>query len=113
MEEIISMIIPMVGFVCLVAIIKIVTDNRVRRRLAETHASDDVVRSMLASEQNSQREGALKWGIVSASTGVGLIMIDLLTLTPEQSSTYGIIIVTAGIGLLVYYQLMKNKSSVR
>ncbi|PWK54417.1 DUF6249 domain-containing protein [Pleionea mediterranea] len=110
MEEIVSMIIPMVGFVCLVAIIKVVTDNRVRRRLAETHASDEVVKSMLESEQSSQREGALKWGIVSASTGAGLIIIDILSLSSEQVSTYGVIIVAAGVGLLVYYKLMKSKS---
>jgi hypothetical protein len=103
MEDIFAMLIPMVGFVCLVAIIKIVTDNRVRRRLAETHATEDMVRSMFEADERSRHESSLKWGIVSVLVGVAIGLVDLFNLNPESPGTYSLVIIAAGSGLLLYY----------
>lgn len=105
MEDIISLFIPMVGFVCLVAIIKVVTDNRVRRRMAETHATEDLVRSMMEADERSRHESSLKWGLVALLIGAAFVLVDLFGLSPEQPSTYGMIIIAGGIGLLAYHRL--------
>ena len=42
-------LIPIVLFVCIVVAIHIIMDGRVRRRIAESGASEDLVRTMLAA----------------------------------------------------------------
>lgn len=105
MEDVIATLIPIVGFVCLVAIIKIVTDSRLRRRLAETHATEDMVRTMLAADERHRHESALKWGIVSVLIGISLGIADIFKLSPDQPGTYGLVIIAAGAGLLIYYTI--------
>jgi len=59
-----ELLVPITLFVSIVAIIKIVVDSRLRRRLAETHASEDLIRAMLQADEQSLSLSALKWGIV-------------------------------------------------
>lgn len=102
MEDIFAMLIPMVGFVCVVGIIKIITDNRVRRRLAETHATEDMVRSILEADERNRDEGSLKWGIVAVVIAISFALIDIFDMSPERPGTFGLVIGAAGVGLLVY-----------
>ena len=51
--------IPIVLFICIVMAIKIVVEARLRRRLAETHATDELVKSMLQADEQYRRLSAL------------------------------------------------------
>jgi hypothetical protein len=44
MDDILALLIPIVGFICLVVIVRAVIDGRLKRRLAETHASEELLR---------------------------------------------------------------------
>jgi hypothetical protein len=112
MDDIIALLIPIVGFICLVAIVHIVVDSRVRRRLVETHASDELVRALAESESDSRRSGALKWGLVLAAIGIGFVLIDVFALGSEDPAAYGLLLVSAGAGLL-FYQLLQNRRDPR
>ena len=107
MEDIVSLFIPMVGFVCIAFIFKVVTDNRVRRRLAETHANEEMVRTMLEADERNQYESSLKWGLVILAIGVAFGLVDLFNLTPEDPSSFGLIIGSAGVGLLAHHFMRK------
>jgi len=98
-----SLLIPIVFFLSTVAIIKIVVDARVRRRMAETHASDDLVRSMLQADEQNRRLSALKWGLVLVLMGVSFGLIDAMGLNPDDPATYGLLLGSAGLGLLGYH----------
>ncbi len=95
-------LIPIALFASIALIVKFVVDARVRRRLAETHANDELVRSMLLADEQTSRASALKWGIVLVLVGIAFGLIDLWNLQPDQPGTWGLLSVAAGVGLLGY-----------
>lgn len=105
MDDILSLIIPMVGFVCLVAIVHLVVDGRVRRRLVETHATEDLVRALAESERHARRSSALKWGLVLIASGLGLVLTQIFGLGSADPAAYGLLLGCSGLGLLVYHRL--------
>lgn len=108
MDDILSLLIPMVGFVCLVAIVHAVVDGRVRRRMVETHASEELVRALAETERHDRRNGALKWGLVLVASGAGFVLISVFRLGSEDPAAYGLLLGCAGVGLLVY-QLVQRR----
>lgn len=108
MDDILSLLIPMVGFVCLVAIVRAVVDSRLRRRLVETHASEELIRALAEAERHDRRTGALKWGLVLVASGVGFVLIDVFRLGSENPAAYGVLLGCAGSGLLVYHLIQRR-----
>lgn len=108
MDDILSLLIPMVGFVCLVAIVRAVETGRLRRRLAETHASEDLVRALAEADKASRRHGALKWGLVLVASGAAFVLIDVFGLGARDPAAYGILLVAAGAGLLLHHALQRQ-----
>jgi hypothetical protein len=108
MDDILSLLIPMVGFVCLVAIVHAVVDGRVRRRLVETHASEELVRALAEAERHDRRTAALKFGLVLVASGVGFVLVGWLGLGSENPAAYGVLLGSAGTGLLIYHVLQSR-----
>ncbi|MBY6204256.1 hypothetical protein [Halomonas denitrificans] len=101
MFDIIALLIPIVGFVCLVAIVRAVIDGRVKRRLAEMQASEGMVRELVRADLIKRRHELLKWGLLLGAIGLALVGIELLGLGSENPGTYGLLMGAAGAGLLV------------
>ena len=95
-------LIPIALFVSIVFIVKFVVDARLRRRLAETHANDELIRAMLVADEQSSRASALKWGIVLMMVGAAFGLIELWNLRPSDAGTWGLLSASAGLGLLLY-----------
>jgi uncharacterized protein DUF6249 len=110
MDDILSLLIPIVGFLCLVAIVRAVVDSRLRRRLAETHASEELVRALAETEREDRRTGALKWGLVLIASGAGFVVIDVLRLGSEDPAAYGLLLCSAGMGLLAFHLLQHRRA---
>lgn len=104
-----ELLIPITALLCTVAIIKIVVDSRLRRRLAETHASEDLIRAMLQADEQSRSLSALKWGIVLTVVGVAFGLIDVLNLDSRDPATFGLLIGSAGVGMLGFHLLASRK----
>ena len=104
-----TVFIPITLFVCIVWIVKLVTDSRLRRRLAETHASEELVKTMFESDEINRRHSALKWGLVLVLVGSAFGLIDGLNLDPDSPGTYGILFAAAGLGLLGYHFLIARR----
>lgn len=98
-----SILIPITLFICVVVAIKIVAETRLRRRLAETHASDELVKGMLTADEQARRLSALKWGLVLVLVGLAFGLIDWLGLGEENPATYGLLLGAAGLGMLGYH----------
>lgn len=98
-------LIPIVLFICIVFAVKIIMDGRVRRRLAESGASEDLVRTMLAADEQNRRVSSLKWGLVLVLVGTAFGLIDLLNLGPDSPAAFGIVIAAAGFGMLGFHAL--------
>ncbi len=104
-----EMLIPITLFLCIVAIIKIVVDSRLRRRLAETHASEDLIRAMLQADEQSRSLSALKWGIVLTVVGLAFGLISALHLRSDDPGSFGLLIGAAGVGMLGFHVLSSRK----
>lgn len=102
--------VPIALFACIALSIKFVVDARVRRRLAETHASEELIRAMLQAEDQYRRVGALKWGIVLTLVGIAFGLIDGLGLDANDPATFGLLIGAAGAGMLGFHVISQRKS---
>ncbi|MCF7221722.1 DUF6249 domain-containing protein [Marilutibacter chinensis] len=110
MADIIALFIPMVLAACVVVAIRVVVDARLRRRLAETHASEELVRSMFLADQENSRQASLKWGMVLVLTGIAFGIIDIANLTYEDAASYGVIFAAVGLGMIGYHLLQRPRS---
>jgi hypothetical protein len=100
-----EILIPITLFVAIVMAIKIIVDSRLRRRLAETNASEELVRSMLQADEASRRLSALKWGLVLTLIGLSFGLISALHLDSNNPGTWGLLIGAAGVGMLGYHAI--------
>ena len=95
--------IPITLFICIAFIVKFVVDGRMRRRLAETNASEDLVKAMLLADEQNRRLAALKWGMVLTIVGLAFFGQQVFHLGSQDPATYGLLFVGAGLGLLGYH----------
>ena len=102
-------LIPIVLFVCVVLAIKVIVDARVRKRIAETNPSEDLVKTMLIADEQSRRLSALKWGLVLTVVGIAFGLISALRLEADNPGSYGLLIGAAGVGMLAYHALANRK----
>ncbi|HEX2204397.1 MAG TPA: hypothetical protein VHG91_13895 [Longimicrobium sp.] len=93
------------GFV-IVAVTKILSDNRTRRKVLEARVSDETARALFAP-RDPDAWGALKWGMVLAGVGVAFIVIQLGGFSAGEPITYGLVFLFAGGGLLGYHRLAR------
>jgi hypothetical protein len=98
-----EILIPITLFIAIVMAIKIVVDSRLRRRLAETNASEDLVKSMLLADEQTRRLSALKWGLVLTLVGLSFGLISALNLDSNNPGTWGLLIGACGVGMLAYH----------
>ncbi len=111
MSDNIAELVPMVLFVCIVWAIKIVVDARARKQMMENHVSEELVRSMLAADEQARRLSALKWGLVLSLVGLAFGLIDMLRLhlDDDHPGALGLLIGAAGVGMLAYHGLANRK----
>jgi hypothetical protein len=98
-----ALLIPISAFIAIVMAIKIIVENRLRRRLAETNASEDFIKSMLVADEQSRRLSALKWGLVMTLVGIAFGLISALHLDSDNPGSWGLLIGAAGVGMLAYH----------
>ena len=100
-----GLLVPITAFICIVMAIKVIVEARLRSRLAETNASEDLVKSMLVADEQSRRLSALKWGLVLTLIGLAFGLISAMHLDSQDPGTWGLLIGAAGVGMLVYHAI--------
>ncbi len=93
-------------FVGLVAITRIISDNRTRRKLVEAHVSEDVIHALyMKRSRDPELFASLKWGLVTVGIGLALLVIQMLPYEFDEPIAYGLMFLFAGAGLLGYYAI--------
>ena len=100
-----ALLVPISIVIAVVMAIKIIVDSRLRRRLAETNASEDLIKSMLVADEQTRRLSALKWGLVMTLLGLAFGLISALHLESDNPGTWGLLIGAAGVGMLAYHAI--------
>lgn len=106
-----QMLIPISLFAAIAYSIKAVVDARVRSKLVQANVSQDLVRSIVESEEAHRRNASLRWGIVLVALAVGFGLID--TIGWEQVTAGGIALLlgATGLGNLAYYFVARRKGA--
>ena len=101
----VGLLVPITALICTVMAIKVIVEARLRSRMAETNASEDLVKSMLVADEQSRRLSALKWGLVLTLIGLAFGLISAMHLDSQDPGTWGLLIGAAGVGMLVYHAI--------
>ena len=93
-----------VAFLLLVGwMTKVLSDNWTKRHLIEARLPEEVVRALFRKDIDPEMFAALKWGIVLVALGAGLVAVQALPYGVEDPLTWGVALLFAGGGLLLYY----------
>lgn len=103
-----ALLVPIALIIAVVISIKIIVDSRLRRRLAETNPSEDLMKSLLLADEQTRRLSALKWGLVLTLLGLSFGLISALHLESDNPGTWGLLIGAAGVGMLAYHGLVNR-----
>jgi len=103
-----ALLVPITLIVCITLAIKIVVDSRLRRRLAETNASDELIKAMLLADEQTRRLSALKWGLVLTLQGLAFGLIGWMGIEQLTPGAAGLLLGAAGVGLLGYHAMVNR-----
>lgn len=102
-------LIPITLFACLtysfVYLVKAVVDARMRSLLARSGASEELLRSILAGEEQQRRFNSLRWGITLVAIALGFVLIELFGIRDVTPSAIAILAGAVGAGQLAFFAL--------
>lgn len=104
--EPLAVLVPVFGGILLFT--KILTDYSLRKKLINNGLVSEDAKNFLTNEQRSGKYGSLKWGIIVVAAGAGLISMSYVPYNKE-SLAVGVLALFIGVGLLIYYGMVKNK----
>ena len=100
MYDVIAILIPIVLAICIVYAIRIVTDNRLRRYLAEMETDPETVKVLLQTDQKNRQNAVMRWGMLCTCIGLAMVIIQICGLDANDPLAYGLIFLGTGVGLL-------------
>ncbi len=89
---------------------KVLTDYILKKKMIEKGYVNEDSQSIFRNyAETENRNASLKWGLIILSAGIGLIVIDALDVHPDTTLPYGIFAVSTSLGYLVYYFFVKRE----
>ena len=98
-------IVPAV-FLAFVMIVKIISDNRVRKQLIEKGMVQDGIK-LMSVNRISEPLSSMKWGLALVAIGAALFIAELLPLYSNEA-TFGLIFLLVGIAFIAYYFITRR-----
>lgn len=91
-------------------ITKVLTDYFLRKKMVEKGMLGEDATKILTKELNTVNKfSSLKWGLITLSSGIGLVLIEYLVDFEENTALpFGILAISISLGFLVYYFIVKN-----
>lgn len=95
--------IPISLFFCIAWTIKAVVDARVRRQMLASNGSEELVRSIVESEEARRRHASLRWGIVLLALGIGFALVGLQNAHEVTPASIAVLLGAMGLGNLAAF----------
>ncbi len=94
-------------------VIKVVSDNRIRRRLIESGQLDEKVKFLTfhSGRRPADPLSSVKWGMVMIGIGLALLIGQLFPYDVTEEMTFGLMFLFAGLAFLIYYNIQKRQAS--
>ncbi len=96
-------IVPVTLFIVFAVIIKIFSDNRVRRLAIEKGVVNEDMKFLYFDRFEGKVPSSLKWGFVLIGIGLAVFIGQLVPYDMTEEITIGGMFFLAGVGLVVYY----------
>lgn len=109
MSDLIPIFVTGIVFFSFVAIIKIISDNRLRNRLVDKGLVDENVKYLFQPRQAGQPMASIKWGMILVAIGLALLLVQLLPHTFYEEGALGLVLLLAGLALFIYYYIANRK----
>jgi hypothetical protein len=103
-----EILIPNSLFVCITYAIKLVMDARVRRQMVSAGGSEELVGSILRSEELRQRHSSLRWGIILVALGLGFGLIQWAGWEDVTPGLVAVLVGATGLGNLVFFAISRR-----
>ncbi len=88
-------------------VIKTLTDYYLRKKMVEKGLIGDDAGQLLQN-QAENKYGALKWGLIVLSGGIGLMVISIFNFGQNSTLPYGILATCLSLGFLAYFLIVQN-----
>jgi uncharacterized protein DUF6249 len=103
-----EILIPITLFICIVYAIKVVVDARLRKQMMDSNGAQDMVRSLLETEQASRRHASLRWGITLVALAIAFGLIEAFGWDEVTPGVIALLAGATGLGNLVYYVVSRR-----
>ncbi|HEY7671754.1 MAG TPA: hypothetical protein VIC71_06010 [Gammaproteobacteria bacterium] len=101
-------LIPIIFFVCIAYIIKAILESRTRAKLIAANSSEELIRSLLVSEEQQRRQTSLRWGIVLSCLAGGFALIQTFGYNDVTPGAIAVLLGATGVGNLAFYAIARN-----
>jgi hypothetical protein len=91
-------------------IIKVIFEYLTRKRLIEKGLVGDEIKGLFEFGSARYLPSSLKWGLVLTLVGVALVVMRLISDYIADEIVFGVVLIAAGAGLLIYYFLASQKA---
>ena len=108
MENSLEILIPLFIFLPVALIIKIISDNHIRRKLIEKGMVDENIKYLFMKRYSFHPVSNLKWGFILIGLGLPMVLSQFLPSTFSDPGIFGLMFIFAGIGFVAYYLIAKN-----
>jgi hypothetical protein len=96
-------------------LVRVVSESRLRHKLIDKGMVDEKVKLLLESRPLAQTDGALKWGIVLIGVGLAFMFAygihSWVPAAIREEVTAGAVFFMAGLGMIVYYFIARNREN--
>ena len=85
--------------------IKVTVEAYTRRRIVESHGSEELVRTLLDGDARRRRQASLQWGAVLLALAVGFGLVEMTGVREVTPGVVALLLGATGIGHLAYFLL--------
>ena len=98
-----------VMFLVVPVIIKLLSDNKTRRKLIEKGLVDEKVKYLFMDKPKDYVSSSLKWGMVLIAVGLAVFVGQMAPKELVEEVTIGAMFVLGGLALVIYYVVASKK----
>jgi hypothetical protein len=103
-----ELLIPIILILSITYAIKMFVDARTRRQLLASNGSEELLRSLVKTEEQKGRQASLRWGIVLTCLAVGFALIESFGWDEVTPGAIAVLLGATGVGNIVVYMIARN-----
>jgi hypothetical protein len=109
MDKMWEMLPLIVMFLVVPFIIKMLSDNKTRRKLIEKGLVDEKIKYLFMDKPKEYVSSSLKWGLVLIAVGLAVFVGQMAPKELVEEVTIGAMFVFGGLALVIYYAMASKK----